>query len=74
MSSLNFRYASVREKSITYENNDSCKQKLVVVQTLHIEYDFSIFSLLVFFFSLSLAPSFITESLRLHNADQDGNV
>ena len=42
MSSLNFRCASVREKSIAYENNDSYKQKLVIVQTLHIEYDFSL--------------------------------
>ena len=39
--------ASVREKSITYENNDSCKQRLVIVRTLHIKYDFS---LKVFFF------------------------
>ena len=56
MSSLNFGCASVREKSVTYENNDSCKQKLIIVQTLQIEYDFS---LKVFLFSLSLAPPFI---------------
>ena len=36
MSSLqtNFGCASVMEKSITYENNDSCKQRQVIVQTL----------------------------------------
>ena len=58
MSSLltNFGCASVGKKSITYENNDSCKQRLLTVRTLHIEYDFS---LKVFFFSLSLAPPFI---------------
>ena len=38
----NFGCASVRENSITYENNDSCKQRLVIVRTLHIEYDFSL--------------------------------
>ena len=32
---------------MTYENNDSWKQRLVIVRTLHIEYDFS---LKVFFF------------------------
>ena len=42
MSSLNFGCASVREKSIAFENNDSCKQKLVIIQTLHIEYDFKL--------------------------------
>ena len=47
MSSLNFGCASVREKSIAYENNDSSKQKLVIVQTLHIEYDFSLKKLMV---------------------------
>ena len=59
MSSLNFRCASIREKSITYENTDSCKQKLVIVQKLHIEYDFSLFFTVTFLFSLSFAPSFI---------------
>ena len=53
MSSLNFGRASVREKSITYENNDSCKQKLVIVQILHIEYDFSF---KVFFFHYHSLP------------------
>ena len=38
----NFGCASVRKKSITYENNDSSKQRLVIVRTLHIEYDFSL--------------------------------
>ena len=44
-----------RKKSITYENNDSYKQMLIVV-TLHIECNFS---LKVFFFPLSLSPPFI---------------
>ena len=35
-------HLSVRKKSITYENNDSCKQRLVIVWKLHIEYDFSL--------------------------------
>ena len=58
MSSLktNFGCVSVRKKSITDENNDSCKQRLLIVRTLHIEYDFSLKS---FLFSLSLAPAFI---------------
>ena len=56
MSSLNFGCASVGEKSITYENNDSCKQKLVIVHTLQIEYDFS---LKVFFFHYHSLPRFL---------------
>ena len=45
----------VGKKSITYENNDSCKQKLVIVLRVHIEYNFS----LKVFFSLPLSPLFI---------------
>ena len=30
------------KRSITYENNDSCKQRLVIVLTLHIECNFSL--------------------------------
>ena len=40
----------------TYENNDSCKQRLVIVRTLHIQYDFS---LKVFFFHYHSLPLFI---------------
>ena len=43
-------------KSITYENNDSCKQKLVIVRKLHIEYDLS---LKVFFFTITHSPFII---------------
>ena len=46
----------VRKKSITYENNDSCKQRLVIVLTLDIEW---IFSLKVSFILLPLSPPFI---------------
>ena len=64
MSSLNFGCASVREKSVTYENNDSCKQKLVIVPTLHIEYDFS---LKVFFFHYHSRSPFIINHLERVN-------
>ena len=33
----NFGCACVRKKAIAYENNHSCKQKLVIVLILHIE-------------------------------------
>ena len=39
----------VLEKSVTCENNDSCKQGLVIILTLHIECNFN---LKVFFFHL----------------------
>ena len=48
--------ACVRKKSIAYENNYSCKQRLVIVLRLDIECNFS---LKVFFFSLLLSPPFI---------------
>ena len=41
---------------MTYENNDSCKQRLVIVLTLHIECNFN---RKVFFFSFPLSPPFI---------------
>ena len=44
------------KKSVTYENNDSCKQRLVIVLTLHIERNFN---LKVFFSSFPLSPPFI---------------
>ena len=67
MSSLqtNFGCASVREKSITYENNDSCKQRLVIVWTRHTEYDFS---LTVFFFHYRLLPRLLSAIQRLQIA------
>ena len=37
-----FGCACVRKKSVTYENNDSCKQRLIIVLTLHIECNFSL--------------------------------
>ena len=45
-----------RKKSITYENNNSSKQRLVIVLTLHIECNFGF---KVFVFSLPLSPPFI---------------
>ena len=45
------------KKSITYENNDSCKQRLVIVLTLHIKYDFSL--KVSFFHYHSLPRSYI---------------
>ena len=53
MSSLetNFRCASVRKKSITYEYNDPSKQRQVIVPTLHIEYDFIL--KVLFFFTIT---------------------
>ena len=44
------------KKSVTYENNDFCKQRLVIVLTLHIECNFN---LKVFFSSFPLSPPFI---------------
>ena len=48
--------ACVRKNSVTYENDDSCKQRLVIVLTLHIEFNFN---LTVFFLSFPLSPPFI---------------
>ena len=48
--------ACVRKKSVTYENNDSCKQRLVIVLTLHIECNFN---LKVFFSHFHSSPPFI---------------
>ena len=45
----------VSKKSVTYENNDSCKQRLVVVLTLHVEYNFNLKG----FFSFPLCFQFI---------------
>ena len=50
----NFGCACVRKKSIINKNNDSCKQRLIIV--LDIECDFS---LKVVFFPLPLLPPFI---------------
>ena len=44
------------KKSVTYENNDSCKQRLVVVLKLHIKCNFN---LKVFSFTNPLSPPFI---------------
>ena len=53
----NVECACVSKKSVTYENNGSCRQRLVVVLTLHIECNFN---LKVFFpFSFPLSPPFI---------------
>ena len=52
--------ACVRKKSVTYENNDSCKQRLVIVLTLHIECNFNLkVFFFYFFFSFPLSPAFI---------------
>ena len=45
------------EEISTYENNDSCKQRLVIVLTLHIECNFSL--KVLFLFSLPLSLPFI---------------
>ena len=45
------------KKSVTYENNDSCKQRLVVVLTLHIERNFNLKVFFVFFHFHSLPRS-----------------
>ena len=42
---------------LTYENNDSCEQRLVIVLTLHIECNFNLKK--VFCLSFPLSPSFI---------------
>ena len=42
---------------MTYENNDSCKQRLVTVRTLHIKYDLS---LKVFFFHYHSLPRLLS--------------
>ena len=58
MSSLyktNFGCASVREKSITYENNDSCKQRLVIDG----HFILNMISALKVLFSLSLTHLFV---------------
>ena len=47
-------YACVRKKSVTYENNDSCKQRLVIVLTFHIECNFNL--KVLFFFISTLSP------------------
>ena len=44
------------KRSVTCESNDSCKQRLVIVLTLHVECNFN---LKVFFFSFLLSPPFI---------------
>ena len=46
---------------MTYENNDSCKQRLVTVRTLHTEYDFS---LKVFFFRYHSLPRLLSTIQR----------
>ena len=46
-----------RKKSVTYENNSSCKQKLVIILTSYIECHFSI--KVFFLFSLPPSPPFI---------------
>ena len=48
--------ASVRKKSVTYENNHSCKHRLVIVLRLHIECNFSHAFFLV---SPPLSPPFV---------------
>ena len=50
---INFGCGCVRKESVTHENNDSCKERLVIVLRLHTECNFS---LKVIFFSLSLSP------------------
>ena len=50
---------------MTYENNDSCKQRLVIVQTLHIEYNFS---LEVFFFHYHSLPRLLSTIQRQYIA------
>ena len=45
-----------QEEMSSLENNDSCKQRLVIVLTLHIECHFN---LKVFFSSFPLSPPFI---------------
>ena len=52
----NVEFSCVRKKSVTYENNDSGTQRLVIVLTLHSECNFN---LKVFFFSFPLFPPFI---------------
>ena len=47
--------ADIKEKSLAFENNDSCKQRLVIVVTLHVECNFS----LKVYFSLPFSPLFI---------------
>ena len=42
---------------MTYENNHSCKQRLVIVLRLHIECNYSLNC--IFLFSLPLSPPFI---------------
>ena len=44
------------KKSVTYENNDSCKQRLVIVLTLNIECNFNLKG---FFLSFPPSPPFI---------------
>ena len=60
MSSLltNVGYACITKKSITYENNHSCKHRLFIVMRLHIECNLS-FAFL-FFHCHSLPCSFST--------------
>ena len=43
------------EESVTYENNDSCNQRPVIVLTLHIECNFN----LKVFLSFPVSPPFI---------------
>ena len=54
------------KKSVTYENNDSCKQRLVVVLTLHIERNFNLKVFFVFF-SLPLSPPVIISHPETEN-------
>ena len=46
-----------QEEIVTYENNDLCKQRLVIVLTLHIECNFNLKVFSFFFHSHS--PPFI---------------
>ena len=47
------------KKSVTYENNDSCKRRLVIVLTLDIECNFNLIKSLFFFHVHSLPPFII---------------
>ena len=54
----NVECACVRKKSVTYEN-DSCKQRLVIVLALHIECNFNLTVLFSLFIS-TLSPFIIS--------------
>ena len=68
MSSLltDFGCACVRKKSITHENNHSCKLRLVIVLRLRIECNF-IDITCIFLFSWPLSPPFIRDH-KQHDA------